>query len=618
LLRYDATLTYDNRAARNTAPASTLEWFGLAISVIASLSLLGWVLLRCRSGFDFSDEGFYLNWISNPWDLKGSVSQFGFVYHPLYRAVGRNLVLLRQCNVLIIFGLSCALCIVLLRSICGGSAAFGRWERVGFLGVAVALASNALAFFDVWAPTPNYNSLAFQSLMLATIGILAAKRELSKSSIAGWVLVGVGGGFAFLAKPTTAAELGFLVFIYVIVARKYSHRGLLMAAASAILILIISALVIDGSLVGFFRRYVDGLDAANRLTPSHSVTGIFRWDRFSLGRDQKFVFVAFLVLAFSASSFAFLKSGLVRSSVIITILASILGIASALGVMIANAAFMPFQPKQFLAISLGVAFAAMLFPTRTYRLSGPRNLALVALFAILPHAYAFGSETDLWESAARVGLFWLLAGIVMTAANAAWHQLLAVTAMSLAICFGVLYSSMQHPYRQLEALGLQTSRAEINDNSSLLLPAATASYVRALQQLTRQDGFEAGDTMLDLTGTSPGSLYVIGARPLGRAWTLGGYPGSSDFVRAGIDQESCEAIGASWILMEPSSPQYFVPNLLEPYGINISSDYLVVGSISSSRNAPPQKFEQQLLKPARSLEIARQACEEARLKGFAR
>jgi hypothetical protein len=619
----DTTPTVGNCAARNKLSVSAMQWAALTISVVASLSLLDWVLLRCRFGFDFTDEGFYLNWISNPRDFHGAVSQFGFVYHPLYRLVGGDVALLRQCNVLIIFGLSCALCVVLLRSICGDWAAFSRPKRVGFLGVAVALASSALVFFAAWIPTPSYNSLALQSLMLATIGLLAAKRELSKTSIAGWILIGVGGGVAFLAKPTTAAELGFLIFVYVIAASKFTLRGLLIALAGAILIMIISAFVIDGSLVGFLQRYVDGLDASNRLTPSHSLGAIFRWNRFSLGKDQKFVFVALFVLTFSASSFAILKSGLARVGILIAISASILGLAATLGVLFTSATYMPFQPQQFLAISLGVALAAMIFPTRTHRLLPRHSLALVAFFALLPHAYALGTEADLWESAAHAGVFWLLIGVVVSAeraaGNATWHQILPVVAVSLLVCAGTLYSAMGHPYRQLESLRRQTDLVQINGGkSSLLLADETASYVRALDRLARGNGFETGNTMLDLTGISPGSLYVIGARPLGQAWTLGGYAGSSDFVRAGIDRESCEAIGASWILMEPNSPQYFVPNLLQPYGINISNDYLVVGSISSSRFVPPQKFEQQLLKPARSLEIARQACEEARRKGLAR
>jgi hypothetical protein len=105
---------------------------------------------------------------------------------------------------------------------------------------------------------------------------------------------------------------------------------------------------------------------------------------------------------------------------------------------------------------------------------------------------------------------------------------------------------------------------------------------------------------------------VLGARPLGAAWILAGYPGSKDFLTTALRQETCGAIGASWILTEPGSGDAFSPGLLEPFGIDLSRDYLDVGSIRSMRSFLPTTFEQHLLKPTRKPEVARQACEEAR------
>ena len=126
-----------------------MQWIALLVSVGASLTLMGWVMLRCRSGFEFTDEGFYLNWISNPWDYHASVSQFGFVYHPLYKLVGGDIALLRQANVLISFALGWALCFTLLRSISI------RWDTVGvsqsgLVGIAIVAGTGSLAFFDLW------------------------------------------------------------------------------------------------------------------------------------------------------------------------------------------------------------------------------------------------------------------------------------------------------------------------------------------------------------------------------------------------------------------------------------------------------------------------------------
>src|SRR5664279_2110705 len=138
-----------------------MEWIAFAVAVAASLFLLGWVILRCRSGFDFTDEGFYLNWISSPWNYQGSVSQFGFVYHPLYKLVGGDIVLLRQANVLILFALGWTLCLALLRSIFIQWDSIGASLRAGAIGAALVAGAGSLSFFDLWLPTPSYNSLTF-------------------------------------------------------------------------------------------------------------------------------------------------------------------------------------------------------------------------------------------------------------------------------------------------------------------------------------------------------------------------------------------------------------------------------------------------------------------------
>jgi hypothetical protein len=126
-----------------------MEWVALAISIAASVLFLAWVMLRCQYGFDFTDEGFYLNWISNPWNYHSSVTQFGFVYHPLYEIVGGDIVLLRQANVLILFALGWALCVALLRSIFIQQDSIGASISAGAVGVALTAGAGSLSFLDL-------------------------------------------------------------------------------------------------------------------------------------------------------------------------------------------------------------------------------------------------------------------------------------------------------------------------------------------------------------------------------------------------------------------------------------------------------------------------------------
>lgn len=575
-------------------------------------------MLLCRSGFDFTDEGSYLNWISNPWNYRASVSQYGFVYHPLYKLLGGDLVLLRQANVLILFALGGALSFALLLSI------FDQWDslsgslRAAAAGPALMAGSCSLALFDMWLPTPNYNSLALQSLMLAATGVVLAGRELSKLSIAGWTLVGLGGGLAFLAKPTTAAMLGFLIALYLVAAGKLRLRGLSISIAVAVSLLVVSALAIDGSLLGFVRRIVDGMAMGSRLLTGHSLLDIFRWDDFTLSDEQNSNFIYLFVAAFVAVSLGFRTGIFARiAAALITIAISTLSIAVMRRLLSPHISYEPFQPVQFCGVWLGTTLAACMLPIRPYATLSRNSLALIAFFGTLPFALALGTGNNFWAVAAHGGLFWVLGGFVIcagfAAADSAWQKLLPAASLSMAVCIGVLYSSMENPYRQTQPLRLQLTAVDILPGKSrLFLPEETAAYVRELHQLSAANGFRAGDPALDLTGVSPGSLYAMGARPLGVAWTLGGYPGSRDFLIAALDGETCEAIAASWILTEPGANDSFSPDILRRFGIDMSTDYLDVGSIRSTRSIAPQQFEQRLLKPARSPEVARLACENAR------
>ena len=597
---------------------TTMEWVAAAVGIAASVLLLGWLIYRCRQGFDFTDEGYYLNWISSPWNYDASVTQFGFVYHPLYVLVGGDIAMLRQANVLIIWVLSCGLCLIWIRSHCSNWTELRLLQRAGFFAAAIALATSSLAVFDLWLPTPNYNSLALQSLITATIGALLADQRWSSSSIAGWILIGIGGGFEFLAKPPTAAMLGCLIVFYIIVAGKFSLRGLIVSMATAIVLLVIAALAIDGSLPGFFGRFVKGLDMAHQLVPGNRSSSFLRWDGFALSRGQKAIFVFVLVSTCAVAVLALLRTPWARlCAALAASLLAALSIATVAGLIPLRISSDLFQPMQFWAIPIGVLLATVAFSAGTYRLLSRSRLALIALLIMLPYAFALGTGNNLWMVASRAALFWVLAGFSVCVENAAaggdWRRLLPATAITLLMTTMIVAAAMEGPYRQTRPLRLQNDAVEINRHGArLFLTEQTASYVRDLRRLAEQNGLRTGDPVLDLTGVSPGALYVIGARPLGTAWLLGGYPGSNIFFTAALRHESCGSIAASWILTEPGSGDALSPGLLGQYGIDVSRDYLDTGSIKSTRSFAPMKFEHHLLKPIRDPEVARQACEQAR------
>ncbi|ANW00568.1 hypothetical protein [Bradyrhizobium icense] len=595
-----------------------MERFALGACAAAAMLLLVWVLSRCRSGFDFTDEGFYLNWISSPWDYSASVSQFGFAYHPLYRLVGGDIALLRQANVLIIFASAFALCAILLHSIVAERIDGRSAPRIWIVALALVIAASSLTFFDLWLPTPGYNSLTFTSLMFAAIGVLMTSREASTLSLMGWVMIGTAGALSFLAKPTSAALLGCAVVVYLVIARKLWMRGLVISILAAAALLGVSALAIDGSIGTFVDRVLEGARIGSLLTPDQPIARMFRIDSFNFSREQRVNFALLLVVAFIATSLATRANAAARiAAALLALVFAGLSISVSGGALAPHISYEPFQPMQFWAVSLALVLFAMLSPRRSYRALSRNSLALVVFFIVLPHVYAFGTGNNYWEQAGRAGLFWLLAGLVLSmgllAGNAAWRNVVPIAAAALLVPTGVLFAAMENPYRQAQPLRLQKTAVEIgSEKSSLLLTREAAAYIRQLRKIAAENGFKAGDPTLDLSGVSPGSVYAIGARAPGAGWLLAGYSGSNDFFNAALDRVGCEPIVASWILTERTSPNALSSDLLRRYGIDFSHDYVEVGSLRSVRSFSPREFESRLLKPVRTLDVAREACELAK------
>lgn len=180
-----------------------LQYLLTALVAAGTSLILGWLLKYSAYGFDFTDESFYLVWIANPFIYDASITQFGFVYHPLYKLLGGDIAALRQANILITFNLAWSLTYFFLASM----ALDLMKSRVSLLAISASLATTALIVFSSWLPTPSYNSLALQALLISATGLILADKSFNRKSIIGWILISIGGWLAFMAKPTTAFVL---------------------------------------------------------------------------------------------------------------------------------------------------------------------------------------------------------------------------------------------------------------------------------------------------------------------------------------------------------------------------------------------------------------------------
>ena len=271
---------------KKTQRATLAEWIVLFFSSIGTVVILSWVLWYSRYGIDFTDESFYLVWIANPFQYSVSTTQFGFIYHPLYELLGGNIAALRQTNFLISFGLTWALVDIFFRTVFG-SQAFDKLSRLVMSSSIATAAAAYPVFAGFWLPTPSYNSLALQALLIVASGLLLADKTINRAAIFGWILIGIGGWLAFMAKPTTAAALALCAILYLLMTGKLIVRFLAISLAVTLGLLTLSALIIDGSVSIFFDRLQGGVEVGRVMGAGHTLAQVFRWDDFLLAEQTK-------------------------------------------------------------------------------------------------------------------------------------------------------------------------------------------------------------------------------------------------------------------------------------------------------------------------------------------
>ena len=576
-------------------------------------------------GMDFTDEGYYLVWIDNPAAYKESATQFGFFYHPIYEYFGKNIGRLRQANILVTFGLSWCLGFALFRVLFPPlpndvQQPLGNWRHAAFACVTATSYPNV---FDMWLPTPSYNSLAMQAALLVTTGFLLTGRTMSGVTAFGAVLIGVGGWMAFLAKPTTAAAFALLTLLYWLLSGRFVWKSALLSLTVAFGMLLLTAVAIDGSLYAFVQRLTRALDTARLMGVQPSMGQLLRIDRFELNTADSAAFVLAVGAMVSCVLIASLRT--LRWRWIpygFLLLVSLVGLAMAARVCCSTPHYANFRGMLMLAVPVAAAISAtaMVYARWTTGIFWSRPaLAVVVTFAMAPHAYAFGTGNNYWQSASAMSIFWLHAGLatlIPTVSRATvWLSVLPVALGAQMISLLVTNMALAHPYRQPSPI--TTTMQEVAGGpgpGGLHLDAGYARYVDAIRAAAGGAGFRSGTPVIDLTGHSPGSIYVLGAHAVGVPWLLGGYPGSDQSATRILSSVACSEMAAAWLLVEPNGPRHLSPTVLERSGIEVQANYRVTGKfvtpVGFGGYATPS--EQQLLKPVRPLEEATRACLAAR------
>lgn len=614
----------DNYLANGTMLSVLLDRTLLALSATTTAILFTWLLNYSTYGLDLSDEGLHLNSIANPFAYAINIppSLFGFVYHWPYQWAGGDIAVLRMENVTLTMALGWILSFLVIRRL---------WivSRPHAAVLSAGIGSLALVNFRSWLLTPSYYTLTFQSLLMVVIGLLLAERPGRIGRVLGWILVGVGGWCCFMAKPTTAAAVAFVVMLYVVVLRRKSLLPMLGAALVALALLIVTAYLIDGGITGLVTRMVNSAEMEILLGAGHEMSRMFRINGLATSCLQLAIAVLLaitvLLSILMGATHKLLPSLALAAVLILTMAIALLGNDP-----------ISIKPSTLFLVSAFTCVGAVFYRERlVLRTQTPTSIALALTFLVLPHLSALGSNLNYWTLGSMNALFWMLAVVAFLSPLAQQRRsvatLLPLTVLAQLLTASVVNGGLLKPFRQPKDLRAYTAVMPMPGGGKLVLSQSFQDYLSTARAQARAAGLEVGTPVVDLSGRSPGLLYVLETRALGLPWLIGtfprgtgdwvglpwligGYPGTNAVAVKALELEDCADLAKAWILIEPEGPRHLEQaSVMASFGAG-QADYVAATTFETPVNDGefPNTYRQFLLKPLRPGALAKQSCREAR------
>lgn len=580
--------------------ANRMERWALALGGVFGLGLLVAVWAACAHGLDLTDEGYYLVCMRQPWSFPSSVSLFGFVYYPLYQFLHGDVAALRRASVALSLGCAAIFGWAFLRK---REDLAGPWLVVA----AFLLAVQSLLQHLTSMPTPSYNTLALQGMLLALAGAALAGREGSAEAWAAPALLALGLVLTGLGKPTTGALLGLLLVARLAWDGPLTRWRGIRAALLAFALLLIAVFLISGGIPAFILRLRLGVEEYNALRLGPEMTRLLRFDHPDLTHQELSWAIGGAGIAAVAAWVGgrWPKRGLLIALLPLTVAALALG-----GFWNPHLIHTNFEGLACVAVPLSCALLGALewrksgLPTRTQCMDA-------LLLGVMPWVYAIGTNRNYWMNEAYAVIFWSMAGLVLLPGKLGQRILGPALLVGLAWTGLLLQSASKHPYREAEPLFSQNTLVPYGGKgASLWLDDAQRDYFQALRGAAAEQGFKNGMPVLDMTGQSPGVLHGLGAKSVASPWFFGDYPGGQDRAAMVIDRVSCQELASMWVLTEPAGPRHIDLEILTRRGLDLKRDYLKVITLQSPLNSRgyPGSETQTLYRPKDAVALTRRLC----------
>ena len=568
-----------------------MVWKFLAVggSLAAALLTVVFVGLTPRS-IDLTDSGYYLNSIKFAADYRYG-ADFGKVYHGLFDLLQGDWGLVR----IFVYSLNAALAFILFWLLINWFERFSNFnpttlEKVLIISVGTFGSSFMLHW---WLPTPNYNTLAFQGILIFSIALLLVL-------LYGWGhawMMGLGIFTSFLGKPTTAALLVLLTLSLYFFINKRRLSAIAVAGASFLVFLTLWSIFQYGGLDQLFDRFaftlasVSAVDAGHLGTPQNLSNLEFLWNKYSPFYRLTVPGAVGLGVFFIAFSIL-IGRGVLRPGQKSMNWSNLLFVISSIGGLLLFARYQQRGATAILTLAVPASLALVTLVLRGIRKrvgnpigNSEKNRAgfvVAAVFFLMPIALGFGTGNNFLQRGEAASVFYFAAALIilsvlpLTQGNLVqknqWNSQFLTIGLFLVSTSYVLVLSILNPYIENQSL-FEMNQSDVI--KGVYSSPEVETYLQELRATGLRLSISESTPVFDNTGGSPTAIYALGGFPLGSAWIQGGWPGSQELAELQIDLHNKECLSSTWVLDEPDSSL----KVFGDFGIQLDpkGDYALAG-----------------------------------------
>jgi hypothetical protein len=537
-------------------------------------------------GIDLTDEGMYLNWIASPRPEWPNISNFGYLFHPIYLLLNANLFVLRITNIFFIFCISGLVGIKYLNLV-GSKNQTLSLSTLEKISIFMVFGTSGILVCTVdgsWLSTPSYNTANYIGILLLLLGILSLQKEKKKivASINS-LSCGIGMTMMILAKPTT----GILIYAIFIMATikfrslNYSKTLIYICIITALMLMSFSSFTL-GAPNKLFNDWLTDSRIVTKLSPEYSLTGIFKNVFLSLLSNIYFTPTLVLIITI-AVGIVIQKITQVKFNRTISILRIV-----ELSLFVNTLAWGRLKLEYLFLGLLLINFVFLLKLCLKAKKQIKHNLIQLGFLTAAPFVFSIGTARNLLSLASTAVLFLVVAILMIckmytTNMNGGKIYFSTIVFVINILTLSLVHNAIERPYRQPQSN--EDTRFVANFNSKIdqrFEMRNQQKFFHLLGNILKNEETTFRTKFIDLTGQSPGLIYLLNGDSLGSAWLLGGYSGSNIVAAELLSRENCFDLASAIVVFEENGERSLSVNIFQELGLMFPSNYKEILKIEIS------------------------------------